>query len=306
MGYSFSAYGDFDWNLLKYLEALVEERSVSGAAKRVGLSQPGMSRVLSRLRTVFDDELLVRDRNGMTVTNRAEQLLPMLRAVRSGVENCIQLDEFHPSKLKRRFKIAGADLSEYSLYPGLIRRLQQIAPDVSITWVPAARGAQALIESTDVDIVIEPRGSASASSLMMLKLFEERFTTIVRKDHPVIRRSLTLDQFCSAEHALIAPRGTPGGIVDRGLSALGRERKIVAFLTTFLCAPYLVATTDLIATVPHRIAEAHAKILPIKLFEPPLPVDSFTMAAFFHQRHEGDPAHRFLREILKETALDSR
>jgi len=303
MRHDFEAFRNLDWNLLRHLEALIEESSVSGAAERMSMTQPGMSRVLGRLRSVFQDELLVRGQRGMEPTARALTLLPQLQDLRQSVLDCVAPAEFEASSMSRTFVVAGADMAEHMILPPLVSALSQDAPHAKIRWLRAPHPAEEMLLSREIDLVIEPLSQKSAGGLLVQKLYSEEFCGLARKGHPSVSgKKMTLNRFCAAKHALVAPRGRPGGAVDRALQALGRQREVTALVPSFLSVPHLVAGSDLITTLPRGIAEAHIKTMNLQTFRLPLEVPGFTLGAFFHPRVRNEPEHQFLRERLKDSA----
>lgn len=297
---------DFDWNLLKCLEALLAERNVTRAARRVGLSQPAMSRALGRLRTVFGDELFVRAGKGMEPTPRAEKLVSLLRDMRESLTIAVAESVFQPRTSEREFVVAGADLAELTLVPKLVRVLAREAPLVSLRYVSAARGPEEMLLDRSVDLVLNPRLASEGSRIVGQKLFDEEFSCIVRADHPEVGRRLGLAKFCALEHLLIAPRGTRGGIVDGKLAELGLRRRVALLVPSFLSAPEIVAQSDLIATLPTRIARLAASRLPLRVLPPPLEVPGFSMMQYWSAVHTDDPAHRFLRGAMERAARLAR
>lgn len=298
-----NASQDFDWNLLKCLEALLLEHNVTRAAARLGLSQPAMSRSLARLRDVFQDELLVRSGRGMEPTVRAENLLAMLQTVREQVSDAVAARNFDPRKAKRTFTVCGADFAEITLVPALMRILTSEAPGISLRFLHSSVGPEELLLDRNTDIVLNPRLRSSSPHVVGHKLFDEAFACIVRKGHPQVKRRLTLKRYCGLAHLLIAPRGQPGGIVDGALEKMGQKRHVALLVPSFLSAPQIIASTDLIATLPARLAHLFAKVLPLQILHPPLDVPGFSMMQYWSITKSEDPAHQFLRSAVARAAL---
>jgi DNA-binding transcriptional LysR family regulator len=288
-----------DLNLLVALDALLVEKSVTRAARRVGLSQPAMSNALARLRALFADPILVRAAKGMVPTPRADGLAAPIREALSTVERALAPPAFDPRTAHRTFTIATVDTNEVELVPKLIARLATEAPAVDVRVIPPARGANptALLESETADIAVmavKPVGPPLRAEAW----YRERFVCIARKGHPALRGRLTLPRFCALAHVLIAPYGNPGSYVDDALARLGRRRRVAARLSSFLSAPVLVAESDLIATVGSRLARRAAAWLPLQILDLPLRLPEVEIGAIWHPRVEHDAGHRWFRELL--------
>ena len=142
--------------------------------------------------------------------------------------------------------------------------------------------------------------------LLATDLLDERFVCVLRKGHPLADKRLTLDRFCAASHALVAPRGKPGGYVDEALARLGRNRRVALAVPHFLVVPHVVIETDLIVTLAERVAQAFSGFLPLITKAPPIELTGFTMRLAWHERTGADPGHAWLRATLKHVADDVR
>jgi DNA-binding transcriptional LysR family regulator len=293
-----------DLNLFVLLDALLVERSVTRAAKRVGLSQSAASHALARLRSITGDPLFVRGPRGMLPTPRAEALAAPLREALAGLDRALApAAPFVPHSSRRSFTIVGGDLAELVLFPPLFARLGKEAPGIDLHALPTPADAALALERGEVDLAIAPvRSFARATKLSEQPLFEDGFVCVVRRGHPLGRGAFGLERYLSARHAVIAPRGARGGIVDDLLASMGRERRVVLTIPHFLAAPYVVAQSDLVLTLPARVAEVLARPLGLCVLKPPLRVPRFTMAMAWHRRVDDDPGHRWLRGVYSEVA----
>lgn len=296
-----------DLNLLVALRALLAERHVTRAATRIGLSQPAMSHALARLRELLGDPLLVRTPNGMRPTARAEAMtLPLERALEDITRLLASPAAFDPRLSKRRFRIATSDYVELVLLPPLLRRIWAEAPDVDVAVTNlAGRAVEDLAEAeTDMAIgIINHFGEAEpAQGIRFHRILSDRFVCVVREDHPVVKKRLALEEFCALRHALVAPRGNAGSIVDTALAALGKKRRVAVEVPHFLVAPHVVRETDVILTLAQRIARSLGPMLGLRQIAPPLELPGFTMSMVWHDRQHVDPAHTWLRGVVTETA----
>lgn len=300
-----------DLNLLLVLDALLTERHVTRAGQRVGLSQPATSRALSRLRDHFRDPLLIRDGNTLVPTSRADALTEPLAHALSALHRVLANPEpFDPATTRKSFTLAAADYAQFVVLPPLVARLQAQAPgiDLVVRDLGATPVAEALAHGL-VDFVIAPRPGTSrlphatevfdeSAHIFRRHLFDERFVCLVRDDHPRVKKRLTLDTYVALPHAFIAPRGTPGGIVDDVLGTLGLVRRVAVTVQSFLVAPWVIARSDLIITLAERLARALSTTLPLRLLKPPIAIPAFAMEVTWHERRHRDPAHRWLRAEL--------
>lgn len=300
-----------DLNLLPLLDALLTERHVTRAARRVGLSQPAASRGLARLRELLGDPLLLRAGAATTLTARAESLRAPVRQALALVEEAVAAPApFHPARVRRTVRLASDDYCEMVLLPPLLGRLAKAAPGLDL-WVSAATsaGALAALASGDVDFTFGPivEDARLPPGVAADRLFDERFVCLTRKGHPLSRRP-TLDGFVAARHAFIAPRGLRGGVVDDALANLGKERHVALAVPHFLVMPFLVAASDLVVTLAERVARTYARSLPLTRFAPPLALPGFTVGLFMHERHRHDPALVWFRQeaLATATTLSSR
>jgi DNA-binding transcriptional LysR family regulator len=293
-----------DLNLAVVLDALLKERSVSRAAKRIGLSQSATSHALARLRGVLGDPLLVRTRHGVAPTARAEQMAAPLAEALAGLERTLlAAPRFEPATARRTFRIAATDYAELLVVPRLLAAIAKQAPGVDIWMRPMGDDALAALRRGELDLVLGVFSpSVLAGGLQARPLLDDRLVSIVRKGHPLTRGKLTLARFVAADHALIAPRGNPGGPVDDALAARGLRRRIGFTTPHFVVAPHAIAGTDLVLTLAERVATLFADQLPLRVLEPPLRLPKIRLAMIWQQGYDTDPAHRWLRERLEAVA----
>lgn len=296
-----SGLAGFDLNLLLVLDALLAERHVTRAAARLGLTQSAASHALSRLRALLGDPLLVRGPGGaMVPTPRAEALQPALRQALAHLDRALRgTPAFEPATARRTFRVATTDYGELVLLPPLIAALTREAPEVDLWAVQIPTDPADALAAGTVDCAIGVwRDRPWPAGIYQKKLFDERFTCVVRRGHPAAKQRLTLARYVSLPHVLIAPGGRPGSFVDEALADLGKTRRVAVTVAHFLVAPHVVTASDMIVTIPARVARALAKPLRLALLEAPLELPGFTMSMVWHERAHQDPAQRFLREQL--------
>jgi DNA-binding transcriptional LysR family regulator len=289
-----------DLNLLVVLRALLRERHVTRAAARVGLSQSATSHALARLRELYADPLLVRQGRALCLTPRAASLLPALERGLGDLQSALASEpEFEPSTARRTFSIGTSDYLQALTMGPLLRQLALRAPgiDLSVAVFPNLR---AQVESGAVDLALGIANEAHGTS--PVRLFDDEFVCMVRRDHPQIKKAPSLDRYLAQRHVVVAPGGTPGSVVDSALEERGLERRVALRVTNFLIAPVVVCETDFINTMPVRLARQLARTYPLRLVAPPIELPRFEYCMFWHPRLDHDTAQIWLREFVAGVA----
>ena len=291
-------------NLLVAFESLLEERSVSRAAKRAGLSQPAMSNALARLRTLFGDPLFNRTARGITPTARALELAAPVRAGLAQLRTVFdERPGFDPATSTRSFRMAMTDYSQLRVLPGLLKRLGRLAPHLQIIvrrhdHVFVAPEADLRSGTVDAALGLFPEESALDPGTKSCDLFTEESACILRRGNPLLRSRFTLRQYASARHAAPFGPSDTRGFADILLQAHGLRRRLQVITPDFLTLPFLVAKSDLIAVVPVGLATHFRRFLPIEIRKVPLPLPKFRMRLLWHEHSKDDPAHKWLRAEL--------
>lgn len=290
---------DFDLNLLKTLDALIETRSVTRAAKVLGLTQPATSHAVARLRVVLNDPLLVREGSGHVLTDRAEALREPVREALAKVGGVLSSGRPPPlHELRREFKLTHADYTELMLLPPLVERLHREAPNVTITSRPGDAHAMNALQSGS-DIWIGPT-LEDHPGMFGQKLWSDTYLCAVRKRHPVAKGKMTLERFAALKHVQIAPGGKPGGPLDDAMLERGYVRQVAIRVPHFVVAPLMVERSDLVLAAPRRLLEKFSGLTKnLHLFESPIPIRGFTLHQAWLARHHDDPVHRWLRSEIR-------
>lgn len=300
-----------DLNLLIALDALLQEGNVSRAATRVGLSTPAMSHALARLRKQLGDPLLVRAGQRMAYTPRAQDLKDRVHALaREALDVLATSAPADPRTAQRAFRIRTTDQFLMILNPQLDRRLRE-APGLSLQVMPVQREDAQLLREGTIDLAIGVYDYSPYSDLptdlRIQSLFEDEYVCAVRRDHPRVGRSLTLQQYAELEHVQVSVRGPPGGYVDELLAMQGMQRRIARAVPYFMAALALVAETDYILTLAVRFARKMARRFGLRVIRPPraLGLEPYQVSQIWHPRNDRDAAHRFLREAVADAARRS-
>jgi DNA-binding transcriptional LysR family regulator len=294
------ALSNVNLNLLVALEALLTTKSVSQAARRVNVTTSAMSHSLAALRDLLGDKLLVRVGGRMALTAHADSLRTPLAEVLGGVTKLLDgASAFDPKTTERRFVVAAPDFFSTLIVPKLLETLQTEAPRVEISIVPSVRRGNAwLLESGEIDLAL---GAVvdDAPGIRRLELCTETFACAARKGHPEIEDKLTLELYARVPHLVIALGDDEHPTwVDEALAKKGRERRVALRTRYFMSAPLIIAESDLLLTAPSMLIDYFAKLVPLRVFQPPLALPSYPEEAYWHERYDSDPAHRFLRELF--------
>lgn len=291
-----------DFALLSTLDALLQEGSVTLAARRVGLSTPAMSHALARARARLGDPILVRAGRNMVLTPRAEALKPRIHTLVSEVYQALAPPEiFAPSAIERTFLVHATDHVLTLLGVALNRILQAEAPGISLRFTPNTPDDATRLRDGGSDLAVGIYGDLPPE-MRTRQLLTDRFVCVTRAGNLAIGGRLTLEQFVRIPHIQVAPRGQPGGYLDDVLRERGLTRRVAVAVPFFLTALHLVAHTDYLLTVSERMAKAMAGSLGLRLLEPPVPLRPYALSLVWHPRFDADPGHRFLREALSRAA----
>jgi DNA-binding transcriptional LysR family regulator len=291
-----------DLNLLTSLDVLLEEKNVTRAARRLGVSQPAVSHNLRRLRELLGDPLLVRTPGGMQATPRAIELRPAVRAALDAAEAVLQAARpFDPARAERTFVLAMADQVAFQLLPSLIQRIGVAAPGITLRQRPLPVDVTAALADGELELAIGVFDDSPAG-VRQDALWAETFACVVRRDSPAARGRFDVARYLARPHLLVAPRGRPGSAIDDLLARHHLQRRIAVVVPHFLVAPAIVAASDLVWTAPSGLAHAFAALHPLAVRAPPLALPGFSIAMRWHLRLDRDPGLAWLRGMLREIA----
>ncbi len=292
----------FDLNLLRVLDALFLEQNVGKAAARLRLSQPATSNALARLRDALGDPLFVRGKAGMVPTARALELRgPLTLALRQLQEALNPPAPFLPATAKQTFVIAASDHAQLIVLPQLAVEMRRHA-GLKLRVLPLPRDFPSTeLESGELDLVIGvfdlAPGDRAPRGLKRQVLVKEHFVLAGRKRHPALRHPEQLDLSLPQLH--VSPRGGTEGSFDRKAKL---KRNVVLYTPHYLVAPWVLASTDLIAALPERVARRFAEAFPLQLAPLPLAHEPLRVVQMWHPHRQQQPAHRWLREAVLAAA----
>jgi DNA-binding transcriptional LysR family regulator len=304
-----------DLNLLVYLDALLRERNVTQAANQLNLSQPAMSNGLRRLRELFDDPLLVRTSEGMTPTERALELEPIVREVLTQIDRAVQpRSEFDARNAQRVFRIMASDYAESTLFPAVLGKLRNLAPGLTLDIMTPSDVSFLDVERGKVDMVIN-RFDAMPQSFHQIHLWNDTFSCVLSPENPVLE-DFTLENYLKANHVWVSKTGMGIGVgvnpddvqrlgwVDLALNRLGKKRQIRVFTRHYQAAMTLAEQNDLIVTLPTRAAQLKRDNPRVVLRKPPLDIPPLELKMAWSPLLQHNPANKWLRKLIADTARE--
>jgi DNA-binding transcriptional LysR family regulator len=295
---------DIDLNLLRTFDAVLREKSVTGAAARLGLTQPAVSNALARLRTLFEDALFVRTPGGMDATPFARELGEPVRQALALLESALAHGPgFDPASSTRAFRFYMSDLGQIEFLPPLVERLQRVAPGVRLEAV--ALDVEDIADSLaagalDLAVGFLPGLGPPVSRK---PLFRDPYVCLMRADHPSIGKTLTRKKFLEASHALVSYRGGHR-VIEEALDRAGLSRRIALRVPHFTVVPMVLERTDLILILPQKVARVYERQGKFKSLPPPVAIPPADVGVHWHERFDADPGNRWLREQLLELFTD--
>ncbi|MDO8315192.1 MAG: LysR family transcriptional regulator [Rugosibacter sp.] len=291
-----------DLNLLVAFHRLYIDRNVSRAADNLGLSQPAMSNTLKRLRQLTGDELFVRTSAGMAPTLCAEELAaPLAQALATIQETLSHLTSFNPAKSSRKFAISAFDIGESYLMPRLMDRLAKEAPGVTLQTTRAGAGdsLKLALESGEVDFALGHLPHLQAG-FFQRRLFLQHYVCAFRRGHPMAGSTFGINEFQEADHLTIVTEGSDYELLDKIMADQAPQRKIRLRVSHFLSTGYLLRDTNLIATIPNKLAEILCEPFGLVYVPHPITLPPTDINLLWHARSHRDPACQWLRKILFE------
>ncbi|MFC4311823.1 LysR family transcriptional regulator [Steroidobacter flavus] len=294
---------ELDLNLLYVLVALDDCRSVSDTAIKLHRSQPAVSAALGKLRGFFDDPLFVRIGNTMQPTPRGRGIVESARGIlRSVGTDIIAAPVFDPATLTGPISLAMSDVGEIVFLPKLLKDLRRLAPQASINAVslPAAQIAEGL-EAGTVDLAMGYFPDLKKNNFFQQVLFTDGFVGLIRADHPMAAKKLSLKQFLQLEHAVVRAESRSEEVIEGYLKRKRIQRRVVLTTPHFGSAPVLVAQSDLMVTVPEPLAYYFSAASPqVRVVGLPFPSPRIPLRQFWHRKFHHDPRSRWLRMVTAE------
>jgi DNA-binding transcriptional LysR family regulator len=308
-----------DLNLLRILDVVLTERSLTRASRQLAMTQPAVSNAMKRLRDALGDDLVQRSGFGVEPTPRALALWPAVRSALQTLEQTLSPGDFDAAHSNTTYILAMADATAAELMPSLVETIERDAPGISMRILPLiTRDPRRLLADGQIDLAVghfpavladltaqaqSGKTPAQGAGFEHYRLYNGEYVCVMRKGHPLARRrSLSLDDFCSAHHLLVSFSGRPFGFVDEALAGLSRQRRIVLTVNQFFTAGRVVARSDLLTVLPRHFVRVADSSNELVIRDLPFSMPVVHVDSLWHHRNTEQAAHRWLREQVSHAA----
>jgi DNA-binding transcriptional LysR family regulator len=291
-----------DLNLLLVFDAVFQEKNITKAGTKIGLTQSSVSNALARLRGHLGDELFVRAAEGMRPTPRAIELAEPIRSTLFSLQNILDPKRFNPATESRVFRIAAVDYFSVIVAPSLANYLTQNAPSVDVRIISSANGASELLDNGEADFAVVPLANFADRFGSQL-LISDTWVCMARKDHAFAGKIPDVKQFADAQHLGLSLSGDPHNFIDDELAKLGHSRRVAMTVDTAAVIPAIVEESDLVVTAPRKIIQRYASANSF-IFDCPVPVPnkSIHLDLAWHKRLSVHPSQKWFKETLLNIA----
>ncbi len=298
---------DLDLNLLRAFDALMRERHVTRAGERLEMSQSSMSVSLAKLRDLLGDELLMRAGTGWMPTELALVLWPRVQEAIAALERLTEPVRFDPATSTQVFRLIVIDYIDLLMMPSVMRRIRHEAPGVRVHMLqtnPHHFGEMMAAGELDLALTYFPNAPTYVKGR---KLFSDRFLGLAARSHPVHGAALDVPSFCALPHVTIEPDASQiyNVQIDAALEPHGLRRRVQMIKPSFLALPFVLETSDMVASVPARLARRMSRMAEVEAFDLPLDLPLFDVRMVWHPRTDHSPAHEWLRELMLACARDA-
>jgi len=297
---------DLDLNLLVVLDAMFEEGRTTRVAERLGISQPMVSYALGKLRRSLDDELFVRVGNGMRPTRYAESLhAPVREVMRRIREEILRPAQFDPSVAQRTLTLCMSDMGEMLFLPPILDRLAKEAPGIRIQCLALPRHeVEAGLSDGAIDFAIGYFPDLAGAAIMRQGLFAHPFALVLREGHPLLEFEFTLDHYRQAKHIIVKNEGRVNQLLEFSWKKIGLTGPVMVELPHYLSLPYIVSSTDFIATIPMAAAKYFSRLTGVRCVDLPFEMPRVELKQYWHQRSHSDECSIWFRGLVAELFLN--
>jgi LysR family transcriptional regulator, mexEF-oprN operon transcriptional activator len=291
----------FDLNLLPVFLTLVQERSLTRAARALNIGQPAASAALKRLREALKDELFVRTPAGMQPTSRASELARVLQPLLSDILGALQTRRpFDPAREARVFRLGMLGNHEYFLMPRLLKRLQKTAPGIRLVVQPILKhAASRMLDDGDIDVACG-RIREISKWQSSIPLFEVGYKCLFDGKRLKMKAPISMKKFLDMPHLLLSPNGELEGVVDQALAANNKHRRVIYATSFFSALPALLKQIDAIITLPEYTAMQFAEEYDLTISPTPIAIPKYLTSLVWQTQVTGDPAHAWLRKQIQD------
>ena len=289
----------YDLNLLPIFVALMEERSVTRAAERLGMTQPALSNALARLRLMLNDQLFIRERYGIQPTAIALELAPGISDALANLDDAVLGQQvFDPGSAKQLFTIAPNGYVEFVIVPALVAKLAQVAPGIKLRLTPYGNDLTETGVVSGTTAVVLGRITDPPDNLVVQHLMDEGLDCVVRAGHREVGETISRAQFEAMKHVNVVPPGRMRAGLFQALAQQSLRREVALSVTNFFAVAEMIAVTDYVATLPRLICQRLAQDSRLRVLPAPVDLGSFPVEMAWHVRYRHDPAHRWLRSLV--------
>lgn len=305
-----------DLNLLIYLDVLLREKNVTRAASRLNITQPAMSNGLKRLRTLFNDPILVRTSDGMVPTERARSLAPVIRKILLELEEALQgEEEFNEKNSQRVFRIMASDYAASTLFPSLLRKINKLAPNITIDFMTPSDVTFHDVEAGRIDMAIN-RFDELPQSFHQKTIWRDSFSCLLSAENDIVS-DFNLSSYLASKHVWVSKTGFGVGVgmdpkdvqklgwVDEALARIGKKRDIKVFTRNYHVAMQLAYEDALVATLPTKAALLHKNDANYAILKPPFEIPDIELKMIWSPLLHHDASHIWFRQLVIEAAKES-
>ncbi|WP_246841044.1 LysR family transcriptional regulator [Hahella sp. CCB-MM4] len=287
-------------NLIFVFNAIMTERSITRASDRLGMTQPAVSNIVSRMRLLWNDPMFIKKGRTIEPTAFAKSLWEQVKLPLSDLNNALDVREFHPATSKRKFKIAIRDAVADMVWLELSKQLTEIAPGVDLYAVPyTLEDASNQLREATIDLAVG-KLSGHDNSIRSHWLFDSDYVLLMREDHPLANKPIQLEDFIQARHLMVSFSGNSSGVVDQTLSEQGHARRVSLTVNHFAIVPELLRNSDMIATIPRIATGGLGYEDGIRQTDLPFKMEPASICLAWHTRDDRDPGSIWMRNLISE------
>lgn len=292
--------------LLVIFDVIMTENSITQAAERLSMTQPAVSNAVARMRVLWKDELFVPDGRKIQPTTYAKNLWGKVRDSLHNINQAIEPEDFEAKSAKRTFRVALPDIALDALWLDIRKLFEKEAPGLNLHAVPYTIACtKPILDGADVDLVIG-QSNRSLENICTDHLFDTSYVCAMRKDHPLTKKRLTVEEFSLAEHLLVSLSGDIASPTDQALQQLGLTRRIAFTVNNFLSAVPLIKESDLIAILPTDLVHNYLASGELAITHPPVDIPHSSISMLWHKRQSADKGLIWLRKHIKQIFIKRR
>lgn len=291
-------------NLLVIFDTIMTEKSITRAAERLSMTQPAVSNAVARMRANWKDDLFVKDGRNIQPTSYAANLWEQVRTPLQNLNEAIEPGAFDPKTAKRTFRVAVPDIAVDSSWLEMRQLFEKEAPGINLHAVPyTIVNTEKVLEDADVDLVLSAKTPINGR-ILSTHLFDSHHLCVMRKDHPLAKPNLSIEEFAAADHLLISLSGDSAGPTDQALQQLGLSRRVAMTVNHFASAAPIIMDSNLIAVLPPSAIYKHIESGKLSITKPPIEIPPVPVSMLWHKRQDNDAGLKWLRHHFKRISVD--